>query len=80
MLRAKCLPVDSAIMQREQKIFVLYGLGGIGKTQICLKFAQDHRNRYEYTHTFTFHVAFFVITHATFEHVNRPDLADADLV
>lgn len=47
-LRAKCLPSESAIRQKEQKRFVLYGLGGIGKTQICLKFAQDHQERYVY--------------------------------
>ncbi|KAH8657048.1 hypothetical protein BGZ60DRAFT_416641 [Tricladium varicosporioides] len=29
-----------------QKRFVLYGLGGSGKTQICLKFAQDHKDRF----------------------------------
>ena len=30
---------------RAQQRFVLYGLGGSGKTQMCLKFAQDHRNK-----------------------------------
>lgn len=29
----------------KQKRFVLYGLGGSGKTQACLKFAQDYRER-----------------------------------
>lgn len=29
----------------EQKRFVLYGLGGSGKTQACIKFAQDYRER-----------------------------------
>ena len=28
-----------------QKRFILYGLGGSGKTQFCLKFVQDHRQR-----------------------------------
>ena len=28
-----------------QKRFILYGLGGSGKTQFCLKFIQDHRQR-----------------------------------
>lgn len=31
--------------EREQKRFVLFGLGGSGKTQVCLKFAQDFRDR-----------------------------------
>ena len=29
---------DSA---QERKFFLLYGMGGIGKTQICLKFVED---------------------------------------
>ena len=29
-----------------QRRFVLFGLGGSGKTQICLKYAQEHRERY----------------------------------
>lgn len=29
-----------------QKRFVLHGLGGIGKSQICLKFVQNCRERY----------------------------------
>jgi len=36
---------ESAIPQI-QKRFILYGLGGSGKTQFCLKFVQDHRQRY----------------------------------
>lgn len=30
----------------KQKRFVLYGLGGSGKTQLCLKYAHDNRDRY----------------------------------
>lgn len=29
----------------EQKRFVIYGVGGSGKTQFCCKFAQDHQQR-----------------------------------
>lgn len=29
-----------------QKRFVVYGMGGSGKTEFCCKFAQDNRNRY----------------------------------
>ena len=32
---------------RAQKRFVIYGLGGSGKTQFCCKFAQDNRQRFE---------------------------------
>jgi hypothetical protein len=31
---------------RQQKIFVLYGLGGIGKTQLAVYFAQRHHLRF----------------------------------
>jgi flagellar biosynthesis GTPase FlhF len=30
----------------EQRRFVIYGVGGSGKTQFCCKFAQDHQQRY----------------------------------
>ena len=39
------LSSDSEEKNLEQKRFVLYGLGGSGKTQACIKFAQDHRER-----------------------------------
>ena len=31
--------------QREQRIFVLYGLGGVGKSQIAYRFLEKHRER-----------------------------------
>ena len=30
-------------IESEQKVFLLYGLGGIGKTQIALKFIEDNK-------------------------------------
>lgn len=36
-------PADDA--PRQQRRFVCYGLGGSGKTQFCLKFVQDNRDR-----------------------------------
>ena len=33
---------DSA---QKRKIFLLYGMGGIGKTQICLKFVKEMADR-----------------------------------
>lgn len=30
---------------RQQRRFIIYGIGGSGKTQFCCKFAQDHRER-----------------------------------
>jgi hypothetical protein len=32
-------------MTRQQRRFIIYGIGGSGKTQFCCKFAQDHRDR-----------------------------------
>ena len=45
-LSESCLPPRTQDNLRVQRRFVLYGLGGSGKTQVCLKFAQDHRERY----------------------------------
>jgi hypothetical protein len=44
-LREGCLPSETEDRLAKQKRFVLYGLGGSGKTQVCLKFAQDCRER-----------------------------------
>ena len=41
-----CLPPKPDGRLTEQKRFVLYGLGGSGKTQSCIKFAQDHQERW----------------------------------
>ena len=32
---------DSARILRKRKVFLLYGMGGIGKTQICLKLVEE---------------------------------------
>ena len=29
-----------------QRIYVICGMGGIGKSEVCLKFSQDHRDEY----------------------------------
>ena len=34
---------DDVVQKR--KVFLLYGMGGIGKTQICLKFVQEMSDR-----------------------------------
>ncbi|KAJ9496115.1 hypothetical protein H2202_008361 [Exophiala xenobiotica] len=36
----------SPLQRQHQRRFVLFGLGGSGKTQICLKYVQDQRERY----------------------------------
>lgn len=48
-LRDYCLPSEDSPARNLQRRFVLYGLGGSGKTQMALKFANDHRERYEDT-------------------------------
>ncbi|KAG8748554.1 hypothetical protein FRC10_003688 [Ceratobasidium sp. 414] len=40
----KCLADGS----KERRVFVLYGLGGAGKTQLALRFAELHRDKYEH--------------------------------
>ena len=37
------IDTNDAVQQR--KLFLLYGMGGIGKTQICLKFVQEMSDR-----------------------------------
>ena len=46
-LRKDCLPSENFPARVPQKRFILYGLGGSGKTQMALKFASDHRERCE---------------------------------
>lgn len=45
-LQSKILPADEPETPSKQKRYVLYGLGGSGKTQFCLKFANDNKNRF----------------------------------
>jgi hypothetical protein len=43
-LKDQLLP--SAVRSHEQdksKVFVLHGIGGVGKSEICIKFAEEHR-------------------------------------
>ena len=42
-LETRCLPSSNS---KQQRRFVIHGLGGSGKTQICLKFAEDNREEY----------------------------------
>ena len=43
-LQNKCLP-SSPDSQKRQERYVIYELDGSGKTQICLKFAENHREK-----------------------------------
>ena len=33
--------IDTSDAVQKRKLFLLYGMGGIGKTQMCLKFVQE---------------------------------------
>lgn len=46
VLESKILQQPAPNRPHQQKRFVLYGLGGSGKTQFCLKFVQDNRDRF----------------------------------
>ena len=50
-LHENCLASEHSAARVSQRIFTLYGLGGSGKTQMALKFASDHRERYKSTFT-----------------------------
>lgn len=41
--------------QAVQRRFVLFGMGGAGKTQICLNYIQSHRERCGYVHSCGYH-------------------------
>ncbi|KAL6714664.1 hypothetical protein ACLMJK_008089 [Lecanora helva] len=45
-LRARCLPSSTSDRRGQQKRYVIHGLGGSGKTQVCLKFVEDHREEF----------------------------------
>ena len=45
-LRKTCLPSRETSHQKSKR-FVIWGLGGSGKTQICLKFAEENREKSE---------------------------------
>ena len=40
------LLLDDAATARRQKVVVLHGLGGIGKTQLAVEFARSHHGRF----------------------------------
>jgi hypothetical protein len=45
-LQEACLRQSGPDIPLQQTRFVLHGLGGSGKTQLCLKFAKEHREKY----------------------------------
>lgn len=47
VLRDKLGPVHIQQMNKSYRVFVIYGLGGSGKTQFCLKYVEDNKSRYD---------------------------------
>lgn len=45
MLKERCFSTRKHNAAKVQTRVVLHGMGGSGKTQICLKFAQDNRDQ-----------------------------------
>ncbi len=43
-LAGSLLPPKTCLRPHLQKRFVIFGLGGSGKTELCRKFAQEHRH------------------------------------
>ena len=51
-LLAQKFSFDLATPPKQQRTFVIVGLGGTGKSEVCLKFAEDHRDEYAKTKSF----------------------------
>ena len=45
LVESSLLAEDDDDMTRQQRRFIIYGIGGSGKTQFYCKFAQDHGER-----------------------------------
>ena len=43
---AQVFPFDLSTPSTKRRTFAIIGLGGTGKSEICLKFAEDHRDEY----------------------------------
>jgi hypothetical protein len=46
MCKLERLLLDNPATTRRQKVVLLYGLGGIGKTQLAVEFAREHHGRF----------------------------------
>ncbi|RDW58320.1 hypothetical protein BP5796_12250 [Coleophoma crateriformis] len=45
-LRTSLCPSPKSINESRQRRFVIIGVGGAGKSEVCLKFAEDNKNRF----------------------------------
>lgn len=41
---AQAFSYDPLTPSKKQKTFVIIGMGGAGKSEVCLKFAEEHRD------------------------------------
>lgn len=46
ILKSRFGPIQRQPLRQDYKVFVIYGLGGSGKTQFCLKYVEVNRSRY----------------------------------
>jgi hypothetical protein len=46
LVKDKFGPIQKRIDQVKSNILVIYGLGGSGKTQFCLKYVEDNKHKY----------------------------------
>ncbi|KUL87058.1 hypothetical protein ZTR_05730 [Talaromyces verruculosus] len=46
VIQKALLSSETSISQRSQKRFVIYGMGGCGKTELCCKFAEENKDRF----------------------------------
>ena len=45
---AQAFSYDASSSPEQQRVFVIVGKGGTGKSEVCLKFAEVHRSQYVY--------------------------------
>ena len=38
--------INPSRLPKQRRTFVIFGLGGTGKSEVCLRFAEDHRHEY----------------------------------
>jgi hypothetical protein len=44
-LKAQLCDSDNEAKEEGQKRFIIHGIGGSGKSEVCLKFAEENRDR-----------------------------------
>ena len=65
-VKEKLNPSKRQLTKNTQNIFDIYGLGGSGKTQFCLKYIQDNRSRYGLLQCFLESLKFLLTAHLSY--------------